>query len=229
MAQRKNYVIPKWLSITLWVLVAISVIMPFSYFILHLSNPAFMSNTMGNWFATIIGAFAGVPIGFVIARLQIRQQEFHQEEDSKLRDARTLDVITRQLQDELRDNRSRLERYREVLNVSSSSTIHLFEWGSTISGSFSSSAFETLIQARRHLDIPVGIEQAVYISYNMLLGLRDRTREASAAHDFYLSHEGDTSKANREIDFIRHLSRETLRRVDHAIFEVKKYRLILSK
>jgi hypothetical protein len=184
---------------------------------------------MGNWFATMVGAFAGVPIGFVIARLQTRQQELRQEEESKHRDARTLDVITRQLQDELRGNRSRLERFREVLKVSSSSTLHLFEWSSTISRSFSSSAFETLIQARQYIDIPINLEETVYLCYSMLLGLRDRTKEASAAHDFYLSYEGDVSKAHREIDYIRSLSRETLRRIDYALTEVKKYRLILSK
>ena len=70
-----------------WLVVITIAILPFAYFLLRLlgipvlaflpnsQDQSFLDSTMGNWFATMVGLIAGVPIGLWINQKQQELQE----------------------------------------------------------------------------------------------------------------------------------------------------------
>lgn len=111
-----------------WFGVIIIAIIPFAYFLLRLlgvpilgflpnsQDQSFLDGTMGNWFATIMGLIAGVPIGLWINQ---KQQDLQEKErvifEKKISDERKNRVLTL-LRNELDTNRQFLNLLVEKQN-----------------------------------------------------------------------------------------------------------------
>jgi len=103
-----------------WLVVITIAILPFAYFLLRLlgipvlaflpnsQDQSFLDSTMGNWFATMVGLIAGVPIGLWINQ---KQQELQEKErnniEKKINRERKIKILTL-LRNELDINRQYL-------------------------------------------------------------------------------------------------------------------------
>ena len=110
----------KILSKLSWIVVIAIAIIPFAYFLLRLigipilaflpnsQDQSFLDSAMGNWFATMVGLIAGVPIGLWINQ---KQQELQEQErissEKKTRHERKNNVLAL-LRNELNTNKQYL-------------------------------------------------------------------------------------------------------------------------
>jgi len=111
-----------------WTFVILLAVFPFTYFSLRLfgvpvlaflPNPqdqSFLDSTMGNWFATMLGLIAGVPIAFWISQKQIEFQEKERVDTEKQISRERKHKILALLRNELEANRQFLNFLMEKQN-----------------------------------------------------------------------------------------------------------------
>ena len=81
----------------LWLLVALLAMVPIVYFLAHVNDPSFRNNAMGNWFATMIGAFIGFLSAFEISRQQQKKEEQTKEKEELNHKVKILTLIKNEL------------------------------------------------------------------------------------------------------------------------------------
>lgn len=220
----------KWL----WALIIVCI--PITYSLFRITNIQYWDNAIGNLLATIFGVVFGIPIGLEINRVQQeaqrkREEELKREENTtkeKLRNEEQEEILKINVENvyrELVENRKHLVRLQHALDQIDISTDVAWEWLRAISDSLSSEAYfhlsQSMIDENRWRDLHLPL----YIAYpETLLGLRNRIREGRAARSFYLTKKLDRKVDDDELQFIRDLARETLRRVDEAKQEVDRFR-----
>lgn len=86
----------------LWIIIALFAIIPTIYFFSHFTASAFRDNAMGNWFATMIGAFIGILIALEINRVQQIIQEKNErtirEKEEREHKAKILRLVKREIE-----------------------------------------------------------------------------------------------------------------------------------
>ena len=105
---------PIKVGLTLW---AVLLVWPVVYFFTHLSDPCdskFVDNATGNWFATIAGVIAGIPIALWIER---KREERVLEDMESERASRRL-IVFEAIYRELRHNRALLNKRQYTVNMS---------------------------------------------------------------------------------------------------------------
>jgi hypothetical protein len=84
-----------------WLVIVVLAIAPIVYFVFRIGDPQFVDNTMGNWFATMVGLAAGVPIGLWINHRQQEEQERAQKQEldrvARERKIKILSLIRKEL------------------------------------------------------------------------------------------------------------------------------------
>ena len=125
----------KTLSKLSWAFVILLAVSPFAYFFLRLfgipvlallpstQDQSFLDSTMGNWFATMLGLIAGIPIAFWINQKQTEFQEKERIESEKQVSQERKHKILALLRNELDTNRQYLNILIEKQNEQSKITM----------------------------------------------------------------------------------------------------------
>lgn len=220
----------KWL----WVLIIICI--PVIYALFRITDAQFWDSAMGNLLATILGVIVGIPIALEINRAQQESQRIKEEEQKhkeneaierqkKEEQEETLKTNIQNIYRELIDNQKHLKRLENALTQTESSAQDHWEWVSAISESFTSDAYYNLNRAEIDENLWRELHSHLYTAYPMtLIALRNRIREAKAAHFFYLKQKDDQNNADHELRYIRDLSRVTQVQIEQAIQEVDRFR-----
>lgn len=96
-----------------YLFVALLAIIPIVYFFDHIPDEGFLSSAMGDWFATMIGAIAGIPIALALSKWQLEKQEERQQ-SIRTQEARDREIeILGLIRTELGFNYEQIERCRE--------------------------------------------------------------------------------------------------------------------
>jgi len=171
---------------------------PVVFFLAHVADPDFLSTTMGNWFATMVGVLVGVPVGLFLTRIQQREAEMRETtKQAKIARERLTHVLKR-AEAELRKNRSRVEALQEALGNIGSAThdlTDLWKWAKAIVESFSFTAKTELLRTGLQDLLPGVIEDALYCSYEGIFDVTHQVRQAAASYPFYRNYGGTHSCA----------------------------------
>lgn len=80
-------------SYLIWLIIGILAVIPAAYFFTHLNDRAFVDSTLGNWFATMLGALVGVGIALELDHWQRRQNEAREQDEAAARKRQVLKLI----------------------------------------------------------------------------------------------------------------------------------------
>ena len=209
----------------LWLVIAVIAIIPVWYFFSHICDSSFLDSSMGNWFATMIGAIIGIPIALWITRVQQKEQE---RREAKRREER-LHLFLERVKLELRSNRNQVKELRFALTQSSHARADLWEWTTTIVDSFSFAAYNDLIETGLHRLLPQEVEDGLYSSYNELTGLLHKVRQAKAELMFVYGHGGDKKRLDQRLNDVQSDSQNTLDQLDNALSVLDDYQSTSSQ
>ncbi|MFH1523749.1 MAG: hypothetical protein ABIF04_02195 [Chloroflexota bacterium] len=167
-----------------WWLLILLAVFPLSYFVYRFCDTSFRDNAIGNWFATVMGVFVGIPIAIEIS---LRQQAQHvkEEKDKKQKELQTqFSILFDRVDDELDENETHLEYLGEVLSKSKNAREDLWNWAITIVDSFSFSSYENLHSSGLDKLLPENLEVRLYLSYLNIRTLLHGVIQSAAAHKY---------------------------------------------
>lgn len=192
-----------------------------AYFFLNWDNVSFRDNALGNLFATVVGLGIGIPTGFAIdRRLQSTQVQIDAQEREK-REKEHLELLMDRIEQELTENKERVEELFYVLTIVKSSRKDIWEWAITIVRSFSFRASDELVHSRLQKQLPQTIEESLYLSYKALSDLMNSVEQAIKAHDFYIGYRCDTEQTSQKLIKIQSINRDVLMQLEKTISRLK--------
>lgn len=185
---------------------------------------------MGNWFASLLGVFAGGFLAFEVANIQAKLQE-KQNLDTMARERQKKALpIIRWINDELTNNIGRLIRLRNVLFTAEYSSIELWDYAITISNGFTIHAFERIISEGLASEIP---SSHILLSraYDDLIDLQQIIREGKTAHIYldYLEENGiEITSPNKELSLAKRYADLVMKQLEECSKPVKQDIQLLS-
>ena len=183
---------------------------------------------MGNWFASLLGVFAGGFLAFETANIQANLQE-KKNSDTMARERRKKALpISKWLNDELTNNIGRLIRLRNVLFTAEYSSIELWDYAITISDGFTTHAFERIISEGLASEIPYS-HLLLSRAYDELIDLQQRIREGKTAHIYLDEKEIEITSPNKELSLVKRYADLVMTRLDECSEPVKKDIQLLSE
>lgn len=176
-------------------------IIPIYYFFSNLKNEQFIINAMGNWFASLLGVFAGGLLAFEIANLQVNLQEKKNADAIDSERHKKALPISKWLKDELDNNIGRLNRLRNVL-FEEYSSLELWDYLIAISDGFTTHAFERIVSEGLASEIPFS-HLLLSRGYDGLIDLQQRIREGKTVHVYLYDKESEITSPNKELSLVK--------------------------
>jgi hypothetical protein len=86
----------------IWFVILVLAVIPTTYFFYRVGDPIFADSAIGNWFATMVGALAGIGIALELNRIGEMQRQSVQKQENDQRKKKILMLVKRELSYNLR-------------------------------------------------------------------------------------------------------------------------------
>ena len=207
------------MRIASWITVLGLVAIPLAYVSVHHADPGFMSSTMGNWFATVVGIIAGVPVGVeVTRRIRLDEEAVAREREAEER-RKTQKAHLASLRFEIIHNQYQLETFRHALpSIDSEIAVARWPWLVSIADSITQNAFDEVVKQRAFAFWQI---MDIWLAYDELRQFRAESTQAAARAHFYAQLPSEAIPILRTEDFIREHSDRARELLKKAMSELE--------
>jgi len=213
-------IISKLTIALLGIVIALLIVFVFA----RIADESFTNGALGNLFATAIGLIIGIPIALEVNRIQEKERSKAEEKKDKRLKLERFQALFNRTREEINLNKQRLDRFKSALHKPRSYRETHWDWIIAISASFAFTTYEDYLVSGIQDQLPFEVDDAIHTAYSMLKGLQQRVTEAYAAEDYYSSGLSDQDEADKQIQFVKDLTRETDRRVSLCQDTINRYK-----
>lgn len=174
---------------------------------------------------TFLGVFGGGIAAFWVARWQIKQEA----KESFEKEREIFKCKFNRVKLELRDNRNSVKQLQRILDKSKNARLDLWIWAKTITNSFSTFAYDDLLQSGLDRHLPKRVEGHLFSSYSMVKGLRDMVKQALAGHEFIGGYQGNNKQQNLLFSNVKTYAQTVHNHLEYCVTKLYKYAEKLSK